>query len=143
MSKTALGYFLQFMRSQTPIWATIALTVVCCIYIYLKTANTKAMLSKKGPLFDASSSSQPQNSNREVPLSEIHYKVLALLFKSPSTIEYICKALKIDEEEANYYLNDLYNKDMVSQPTAYTSGPEKWRIAQDGREYIMNQRKTE
>jgi len=75
---------------------------------------------------------------QKIILTEIHEKVLTLLFKKPSTVENIYKILKITKEEANYYLYDLYDKNMVETPTPYSPGPEEWRISQDGRKNIIN-----
>lgn len=75
----------------------------------------------------------------EKRMAEMHEKVLELLFKKASTVANICKTLKINEETARYYLEDLSSKYMVCPSMSY-SGPEEWRIDQTGREYIMSKR---
>jgi hypothetical protein len=79
--------------------------------------------------------------NVEQPsVTEMHDRVLDLLFQKPATNEHTCKTLKINEQEAYFYLDDLYNENMVDPPTPYSSGPEEWRLSQDGRRYIMSKR---
>jgi len=74
-------------------------------------------------------------------LTEVHEKVLELLFQKPSPIENLCKTLNLTREEAKFYLFDLCdNKSMVNHPAPYSTGPEAWLISQKGREYIMAKR---
>ncbi|MDD2319349.1 MAG: hypothetical protein PHO83_04780 [Geobacteraceae bacterium] len=77
---------------------------------------------------------------RRQTIPEAHDKVLELLFQKPSTVDNICKTLKLQKEEANYFLNDLWGKNQVAPPAPYSS-PQEWRIDQEGREYVMMKRK--
>ena len=47
LSKKTLNYFLQIATIPTPLWATIALVLLCCGYIYLK--QQKRFQSSKPP----------------------------------------------------------------------------------------------
>ncbi|MDD2541103.1 MAG: hypothetical protein PHH28_08660 [Desulfuromonadaceae bacterium] len=82
-----------------------------------------------------------QTKTQKQLLSETNDNILELLFKKSSTVENICKNLKLSREEANYYLTYLYeNKEMINPPGPYSIGPELWSIDQKGREYIMAKR---
>jgi len=83
-----------------------------------------------------------QKKDQVEQLSEMHEKILELLFDKSSTFENICKTLKLTKEEANYYLNDLMTDYRVNPPVPYSSGPELWSIDQDGRAYVMKKRKN-
>ena len=85
-----------------------------------------------------------QNTTSKEPnhgMTEMHVNILNHLFNKPSPIENIGKNFNLNREESNYYLYDLYNKEMVYPPVAYSSGREEWRISQEGREYVMSKRK--
>ena len=73
-------------------------------------------------------------------MTEMHVTILNHLFKKPSPIEDIGKIFHLSKEESNYYLYDLYNKEMAYPPVAYSSGREEWCISQEGREYVMSKR---
>lgn len=80
----------------------------------------------------------------KLTLSESHINILELLFAKPSTVENLCKVLKLNREEVKYYLTDLCDdKCMIDPPSAYAPGPEEWRIDQKGREYVMAHRVSE
>ena len=79
--------------------------------------------------------------DQNIELSDLHEKVLSILFKNPISVRCLCEDLNITKEEANYYLNYLFNKSMVCFPQPYSSVPENWRIDQDGREYIIKNKK--
>ena len=85
---------------------------------------------------------QDEKTETEIVVTEMHEKIMELLFQKPSTVENICKTLNLTKEVTNFYLFDLYKHSMVSAPTPYASGPEEWRICQGGREYIMDKRKS-
>lgn len=85
---------------------------------------------------------EKDKTENEIIITEIHKRVLEMLFQKPSTIENICKTLKLNKEESTYYLFDLYKHNMVSRPVPYSSGPEEWRICQDGREYVMSNQQS-
>ena len=70
-------------------------------------------------------------------LSETHKQVLRLLFEAPKTVEEVRQSLGVSREEANYYLQDLLEQDMVQ--VHYPPGPEEWRISQQGRKFIMQE----
>lgn len=89
-----------------------------------------------------SSQTQETEQEEEKAITEMHEKIMELLFQKPSTVKNICSTLNITKEETNFYLFDLYQHSMVSAPTPYASGPEEWRICQGGREYIMKKRAT-
>ena len=48
LSKTALEISLLFLNTQTPLWATISLIVLCCLYIYLQIVKIPATLNQEG-----------------------------------------------------------------------------------------------
>ena len=75
----------------------------------------------------------------EAQLSEMHQRVLRLLFENPRTVEEVCQSVGVTREEANYYLQDLLERDMVDHPTPYAQGLERWRISQQGRQFIMQE----
>lgn len=76
-------------------------------------------------------------------MTETHKKILELLFQKPVNIEDVCKTFKLNREESNYYLYDLYNKEMAYPPVAYSSGRQEWRLSQEGREYVMIRRNSD
>lgn len=39
LSKKALSFALQLAITATPLWATISLTLLCCLYVYLRTQS--------------------------------------------------------------------------------------------------------
>lgn len=73
----------------------------------------------------------------EAQLSEAHERVLGLLFEGSRTVEEVRQSLGGNREEANYYLNDLLERGLAHHPTPYAPGPEKWRISQQGRQFVM------
>lgn len=75
----------------------------------------------------------------EVQLSETHQRVLRLLFEEPRTVEEIHQSVGANREEVNHYLHDLLERGMVHHPTPYAPGPERWRISQQGRQFIMQE----
>lgn len=95
---------------------------------------------------NASTLTQPAPpQTKEIPqeqeiISEMHERILESLFQKSAGVEDICKAFKLHREESNYYLHDLYNKEMAYPPVAYSSGKQEWTISQYGREYIMKKR---
>lgn len=121
------------LNQQTPLWVTLTTTLgvlLLCLLALKKTLNTQKSEIKI----------KPEEKKQEI-LSDIHEKVLELLFQKPTTVENICKTLKLTTEEARYYLNDLHGMDMADPPAPYGSSS-NWRIDQEGREYVMNKRKS-
>jgi len=49
LSKKASTFFLQILNTPTPLWATILLVLLCCLYTYLKASQ---YLSKNNPSND-------------------------------------------------------------------------------------------
>lgn len=118
---------------------TIILTLLYSFSAYFLShvsANTKKETTEPKP--------ETTTKTEKLTLSETHINILELLFEKPSTVENLCKVLKISKEEVKYYLADLCDdKDMIDPPSAYASGPEEWRIDQKGREYVMAHKASE
>ncbi len=70
-------------------------------------------------------------------LSDLHERVIRLLFDGPRTVEEVQRALRVSTEQAYYYLHDLVECDMAQTPMPYGSGREEWCISQRGRQYVM------
>jgi hypothetical protein len=121
-----------------PLWVTVSTvlgTLLICIF-FLKRALASPKTENMNNKID-------ETTKQEV-ISGTHIKILELLFEKPSTVENLCKALELSREEVKYYLTDLCdNKVMIDPPSAYSSGPEEWRIDQMGREYVMSHRDSE
>ncbi len=75
----------------------------------------------------------------EEQLTEAHERVLRLLFDESRTVEEVGQSIGANREQANYYLYDLLERGMVSEPAPYAPGPEEWCISQQGRQFIMRQ----
>jgi len=73
----------------------------------------------------------------EQELTDMHEKVLGLLFEKPQTVEQVRRFLGVGAEQAKFYLHDLLARGMVSHPAPYAPGPEEWRINQGGRQHVM------
>jgi hypothetical protein len=128
-----LNQITKLLNQPTPLWATLSIMLgglLICLLVLKKALNTQKNAIK----------TKPEEPKPEA-LSEAHDKVLELLFKSPSTLENICKTLKLTTEEARYYLNDLHGMDMADPPALYSSSS-NWQIDQEGREYVMSKRKS-
>lgn len=80
---------------------------------------------------------QNLSESEDYSLTDIHCRVLDLLFQKPSSVRRICGQLSLATEEVNYYVHELYNEGLVDPPAPYAHGEEEWRISQDGRKYIM------
>ena len=77
----------------------------------------------------------------EQPLTDVHERVLGLLFESPRTLEEVRQVLGgVNTERANFYLHDLVERGMASTPAPYSAGPEEWHISQEGRRHVMQRR---
>jgi len=74
---------------------------------------------------------------QEQPLTDMHEKVLGLLFERPQTVDQVRRFLGVGAEQAKFYLHDLLARGLVSHPAPYAPGPEEWRINQDGRQHVM------
>lgn len=70
-------------------------------------------------------------------LSDLHERVIRLLFDGPRTVEEVQRVLRASTEQAYYCLHDLVERDMAQTPMAYGSGREEWSISQRGRQYVM------
>jgi hypothetical protein len=115
-----------------PLWVTVS-TVLGALLICLLFLKRALASPKTGTKSD-----KTDESTKHEVLSETHIKILELLFEKPSTVENLCKVLKLSREEVKYYMTDLCDdKGMIDPPSAYSSGPEEWRIDQKGREYVM------
>jgi hypothetical protein len=48
LSKTVLDFSLQLKQTATPLWATIALTFLCCLYTYVKVSKSQTKSIRAG-----------------------------------------------------------------------------------------------
>lgn len=78
-----------------------------------------------------------KNNDQDIKLNDMQEKILNLLFAKKSKQEDIRSKFNLNEEEANYYLQSLYDIGFITCPGPYTTGPFYWSIAQPGREHIM------
>jgi hypothetical protein len=78
---------------------------------------------------------------QEESLTDVHERVLGLLFESPRTVEEVCEVLGgVNRERGYFYLHDLAECGMASPPAPYSAGPEEWHISQEGRRHVMRRR---
>jgi len=52
LSKKARDFALQLADTQTPLWATILLVLLCCLYIYLKVRKPNPSFSHQNPIIE-------------------------------------------------------------------------------------------
>lgn len=124
-------------QSPTPIWATII--CILALMVYIRVGQFRAKTSKTNQSFIPPHLKLEENPKTQ-KLSEVHENILELLFQKPASIEYLCKTLKLNREEVDFYLTDLCDdKSMIDPPTPYAS-VEEWSIDQKGREYVMAKR---
>ena len=126
------------LRITAPLGILCVGTLIVLLLVVRHCNNLKTAQNQQSLL----PSKQDEKPEEKISVTEMHEKIMELLFQKPSTVENICNTLKLTKEETNFYLFDLYQHSMVSAPTPYASGPEEWRICQGGREYVMDKRRS-
>jgi hypothetical protein len=119
-----LDVLIQTIKSPTPLWASIALVLLCCVYIYLKS-------SKNGPLL-----ALPAKTGI-FKIDEIQERILVKLSIGGFGVKHLAEYLKMPHTLITFYLNELLDLDFVKTPVPYTSA-ELWSISQEGTRYLIN-----
>ncbi|MFH1021274.1 MAG: hypothetical protein V1782_11805 [Pseudomonadota bacterium] len=130
LSRTALNYGIETANILTPLWATIASALLCCVYIYI---NTQKILNKINESNQVLCSPVAKTDNgKEVPLKFIYHKNLLWLSDDlapfcPACYEVNGKIIHVkllhesnNMEEWNYYEchNCAYRADFSDHPNS-------------------------
>ncbi len=124
LSKTALNLSIQIMTTPTPLWATISLVLLGCLYIHLKFRSLSISLTKPVPT--------NLNLKKEEILilqclaDQLDYAQLAIIMHK----------CQLSYQVAQYYLQELEDKSLIDRDTV--DYQQMWSINHNGREYLLH-----
>ncbi len=116
-----LNSLIDTVKSPTPLWATISLTILCCLYLYLKT--------------------QPYTPrNQRVKPSKTALDILKLFGHEHPDIRFTAKELslrfKTTPNQTQFAIDELVDLDFLYAESEYIVGKRKYWLSPEGREFL-------
>ncbi len=133
LTNTAITFVIQIANTPTPLWATILLILLSCLYIQLRVRRTLARkVSLKLP---------PIVEPIEPPKEQTD--ILILLFKEGEHLTFqIAQMLTMEKKEeiVKYHLQELTQRGFVTEidlPGIGPLGQSSWFITDKGKKYLI------
>jgi len=115
-----LNTIIETIQSPTPLWATISLTLLCCLYVYLKTQSYSPR-------------------TRRVKLSKTAKDILVFFGQQHETqfmATQLSKTFKITFNQAQFAMDELHLHKFLYAESQYELGRRKYWLSPAGREYL-------
>jgi hypothetical protein len=120
LTKTTIKTVLQIANTPTPLWATISLTLLCCLYVYLKTRSYSPRTHK-------------------IKLSKPAKDILIFFGQQHETqfmTTHLSHKFNLTINQTQFALDELHSHDFLYAENSYELGRRRYWLSPVGREYL-------